>query len=53
MLGENLSFGESDAVSVIASLIVDDGVPSRGHRTNIFKKEFTKMGCFTGPHSVY
>eukprot|EP00347_Sterkiella_histriomuscorum_P015378 403357243 len=53
MIGENISFGESTAVSVVASLIIDDGVEGRGHRENIYTKQFTKIGCHTGPHSVY
>ena len=52
-LGENLSFGEDNAVSVVASLVIDDGVESRGHRDNIFTKGFNKMGCFSGPHAGY
>ena len=34
-------------------LIVDDRVPSRGHRTNIFKKEFKVVGVNIGSHKRY
>lgn len=34
-------------------LIIDDGVPSRGHRENIFKPNFSKIGIYTGTHKVY
>ena len=33
-------------------LLVDDGVPSRGHRRNLFDPDFTKTGSFSGPHST-
>jgi hypothetical protein len=51
--GENLSFHCDQAAEVLAQLIVDDGVTDRGHRDNIFNKEFKIMGCFTGSHRDY
>lgn len=33
--------------------MVDDGVPDRGHRDNIFNKGFKKMSAFVGYHKVY
>jgi uncharacterized protein YkwD len=33
--------------------MIDDGVASRGHRTNIFKGDFKMMGAFGGPHTQY
>ena len=40
-------------MDVIVALLIDDNVPSRGHRHNIFQKDFFKMACFTGPHKTY
>ena len=51
--GENLSFHCDQAVEVLQQLIVDDGVTDRGHRDNLFNKEFKIMGCFTGAHRDY
>ena len=34
-------------------MIVDDGVSSRGHRTNIFNPAFKVMACFSGEHKQY
>jgi uncharacterized protein YkwD len=51
--GENLSFCCETANEVLLQLIVDDGVPNRGHRENIFNKEFNFMGCFTTQHKDF
>ncbi len=51
--GENISFGEDDAMGVVMQLLIDDDVPSRGHRTNIMKAGFHVVGCATGPHKQY
>ena len=51
--GENISYGSTVGREVVISLIIDDDVPDRGHRTNMFKDEFKIMGSFSGPHSFY
>ena len=51
--GENIDYGDKGPQDVIIALMIDDGVPSRGHRTNIFNKAFKKMSCFTGDHKTY
>lgn len=51
--GENISFGNDQGRAVIIQLIVDDGVSNRGHRINIYKKEFNRVGIACGPHKVY
>ena len=50
--GENISYG-SAGLQVVIDLIVDDGVPSRGHRKNILDPGFHDVGIAIGPHLRY
>ena len=38
---------------VIESLLVDDGVPDRGHRRNIYQSSARLVGIACGPHPKY
>ncbi len=48
--GENCAYGPDKARQIVIQLIVDDGVPSRGHRLNIFDSAFRTVGIAVGPH---
>jgi uncharacterized protein YkwD len=52
-IGENISYGPDDARRVAMQLIVDDGVPDRGHRKNIFAPDFRVAGIACGPHPAF
>jgi hypothetical protein len=50
---ENVELGGKTGEDVIVSLLVDDGIPSRGHRLNLFNQEFKYLGVACGNHRVY
>ena len=51
--GENIDYGNGDARRIVASMLVDDGVPSRGHRQNLMDARFNAVGVSIGTHPTY
>jgi len=51
--GENISYGSTSAREIVIQLLVDDGVPSRGHRKNIMNNMFNSIGVSYGKHKQY
>merc|ERR1711990_155079 len=51
--GENIAYGKETAKEAIIELAIDDGVSKRGHRKNLFKKNFDLMGVCQGPHKTW
>lgn len=52
-VGENIDYGNKDARRIVASMLIDDGVTSRGHRINLLDGKFKFVGVSVGPHKVY
>lgn len=53
MVGENIDYGSEDGLDSLVSLIVDDGVPDRSHRHNIFEPKYKYIGISVGDHKEY
>lgn len=51
--GENISYGHSNARSIVVQLIIDHGVPGKAHRKNIFSERFNVAGIACGGHARY
>lgn len=51
--GEVIAYGPERAEDVVLQLIVDDGVPARGHRRILFNPGYTLIGVACAPHPVW
>jgi hypothetical protein len=50
---EVISYGYASAAGVVRQLIVDEGVPDRGHRSILFDPALRTAGAGCGRHAVY
>lgn len=51
--GEAIAYGPEDPRRVVLNLLVDDGVPTRGHRKSLFNPDFHVAGAALGPHAEF
>lgn len=49
---ENITYGISNARSIVMALVIDDGVASRGHRKNILYRDFAVAGIACKTHAT-
>ncbi len=52
-VGEAIAYGPASGREVVGWLLIDDGVPSRGHRRNILNPAFRWVGVAIAPHPRY
>jgi uncharacterized protein YkwD len=50
-VAENIAYGGYSTRGVVIQLIVDDGVPGREHRVNMFNSDYRYVGVGCGPHA--
>jgi uncharacterized protein YkwD len=52
-VAENIAYGENPAREVVLQLLIDDGVPARGHRDALLDPEWGVTGVACGRHRDY
>lgn len=52
-VGENCSYGYEQAIDIVLSLLIDEGVKELGHRHNILAPDFNSIGIAIRPHRSY
>lgn len=50
---ENIDLGGRTADDILVNILVDDGVPDRGHRKILFSDEVKYFGCMSAPHKDF
>lgn len=52
-VSENIAYDDGTAREIVINLIIDDGVPTRGHRRNIFNSLYIVTGVSCGKHPLF
>ena len=52
-VGENCSYGFGQAIDIVLSLMIDEGITDVGHRKNILSEQFNSVGVAIRPHKSY
>ena len=52
-VGENCSYGYDQAIDIVLTLMIDEGIKDVGHRKNILSEDFNSVGVAIRPHKNY
>ncbi len=52
-IAENIAYGQVTPRQIVLYLLIDDGMPSRGHRKNFLTENFHLIGVAEGTHPGY
>ncbi len=52
-VGENCSYGYEEAIDIVITLLIDEGIKDQGHRKNILSDSFNSVGVAIRPHKSY
>lgn len=52
-VAETIAYGPTTAAAVVRQLVVDDGIPGRGHRVLVFSPAYRFAGVGCGGHARY
>jgi uncharacterized protein YkwD len=52
-IGENITYGDDSARERILNWLIDDGVPSRGHRRRLLSTDYNVAGISCGSHPEF
>lgn len=53
IMAEDISVGQTTAAGLVSQLVIDEGVPTRAHRADIFHPLLKSAGVACGPHALY
>jgi|GEM_PF-489380 len=53
LIGEEIAFDADTAAGVVRQLVIDEGIPDRGHRAVMFHDGLASAGAACGPHAAY
>jgi|GEM_PF-84592 len=52
-VGENCDYGNHSPLQIVMLLLIDEGIPDLGHRTNMLDENFNSIGVSIKPHKKY
>jgi len=53
IIAENIMYGPHSPREILFGLLIDDGVPDRGHRVTLLNPRYTNIGIGIATHPVY